>query len=111
MAYTLRMVFIELPLFQRQISFTDETLRSVQRVILENPLAGDVIPGGHGLRKLRVAFEGRGKRGSARVIYYWWSKQDRCYLVFAYAKNVQENLTVDQTRRLADLMREIIQHE
>ncbi len=104
------MIFIELPLFQRQVSFTDEALRTVQGDILENPLAGGVIPGGRGLRKLRVAFAGRGKRSSGRVIYYWWSNRDWCYLVFAYAKNVQEDLTPDQMRRLADTMQEVIDH-
>lgn len=65
------MVFVELPLFQKYITFTDEQLRAVQAVILDDPEAGDLIQGSGGLRKLRAALDGRGKRGGARVIYPW----------------------------------------
>jgi hypothetical protein len=85
-AYSWHVIFIELPLFSKYASFTDEELHLLQLELLENPLAGALIPGSHGLRKLRVALEGRGKRGGARVIYYWWQTQDQCYLVFAYRK-------------------------
>lgn len=64
------MIFIELPLFSKYAAFSDEELRALQLELLENPQAGALIPGSHGLRKLRVALEGRGKRGGARVIYY-----------------------------------------
>ena len=53
--------------------------------LLENPAAGDLIPGGRGLRKLRVPPRER-KTGGARVIYYHWVSRDQCYLVYAYAK-------------------------
>jgi hypothetical protein len=98
------MVFIELPLFQKYLKLTDEELAAVQDDILENPNRGDLIPGGHGLRKLRAAIGGRGKRGGARVIYYVWNEQDRCYLIFAYAKNVQGDLTPAQLKTLAGVM-------
>lgn len=87
------MVFVELPLFGKYLQFTDEELTAIQEAILEDPLHGDVIPGGRGLRKLRAAIAGRGKRGGARVIYYVWNERDCCYLIFAYAKNEQGDLT------------------
>jgi hypothetical protein len=90
------MVFVELPLFQKYLQFTDEELAAIQEEILEDPTRGDLIPGGRGLRKLRAVIAGRGKRGGARVIYYVWHEQDRCYLIFAYAKNVQGDLTPAQ---------------
>lgn len=77
------MVFVELPLFQRYLKFSDDELAAVQGDILEDPKRGDLIPGGHGLRKLRAAIAGRGTRGGARVIYYFWDERDQCYLVFA----------------------------
>ena len=100
------MVFVELPIFIRcaQVLFSDEEMRQMQLTLLERPAAGDVIPGGRGLRKLRVPLPGRGKRGGARVIYYHWAGQDQCYFVYAYAKNVAEDLTPNQLQRLADVM-------
>jgi hypothetical protein len=98
------MVFVELPLFQRYLRFTDDELAAIQYEILEEPRRGDLIPGGRGLRKLRAAVAGRGKRGGARVIYYVWDERDRCYLVFAYAKNVQGDLTAAQLKALAAVL-------
>jgi hypothetical protein len=107
------MVFVELPVFIRCAAslFNDEDLAKLQNLLLENPIAGDLIPGDKGLRKLRVAQPGRGKRGGARVIYYHWVSQDQCYLVYAYAKNVSQDLTKDQLYRLADLMDKVVTHE
>ena len=73
-------------------------------MLLEKPNAGDLIPGGRGLRKLRVPLPGRGKRGGARVIYYHWVSKEQCYLIYAYAKNVAANLTQEQLHRLADVI-------
>jgi len=100
------MVFVELPIFIRCASglFSDEDLAELQGMLLENPSAGDLIPGGRGLRKLRVPLPGRGKRGGARVIYYHWVSKEQCYLVYAYAKNVAANLTKEQLHRLADVI-------
>lgn len=108
------MVFVELPIFLRCAGslFADEDLQELQLVLLKNPTAGDLIPAGRGLRKLRVPLPGRGKRGGARVIYYHWTSQERCYLVYAYAKNVASDLTKEQLRRLAEVIdTELGQHE
>ena len=102
------MFFVELPLFTKHAPFTDDELAALQQTILANPLAGDLIPGARGLRKMRAAFGGRGKRGGARVIYYLWSARDCCYLVFAYAKNEQADLTAAQMKVLGALMREVM---
>ena len=106
------MVFIELPIFLRCAGelFTDDDLRELQVTLLENPAAGDLIPSGRGLRKLRVPSPGRGKRGGARVIYYHWVSHERCYLVYAYAKNVASDLTKVQLQRLADLIDTELNH-
>jgi hypothetical protein len=102
------MIFVELPLFTKHAPFTDDELAALQQTLLDNPLAGDLIPGAHGLRKMRAAFGGRGKRGGARVIYYLWSARDCCYLLFAYAKNEQADLTAAQMKVLAVLMQEVM---
>ena len=107
------MVFVELPLFIRCAAslFTDEDLAELQLTLLENPAAGDLIKEGRGLRKLRVPLPGRGKSGGARVVYYHWVSEQQCYLIYAYAKNVAENLMKAQLKALADVMQEVLRNE
>ncbi len=101
------MVFIELPIFIRAAAalLDDDALRLLQAELMTDPEAGDLIPGGGGLRKVRVPQPGRGKRGGARVIYYWRTRAGWVYLVYAYAKNVQRDLTPDQLARLVAVMK------
>lgn len=103
------MIFVELTPFIgfRTKHWSDEDLRSLQNFLLSTPDAGDVIPGGSGLRKLRWTAQGRGKRGGARVIYYRLVPEERIYLVYAYVKSVQSNLTREQVKVLAQLMKDI----
>ena len=72
--------------------------------LLLNPEAGAVIPGARGLRKLRRPLAGRGKSGGARVIYYYIGNEAVIYLVFAYAKNRQTDLTKRQIAILAEFV-------
>lgn len=99
-----------LPVFTRAAAnlFGDEELQTIQETLLLNPESGDVIPGGGGLRKIHMELPDRGKRGGARVIYYWWKRDERCYLIYAYAKNEQSDLTRDQLRLPARIMKEEI---
>jgi hypothetical protein len=60
---------------------------------MANPTAGAVVKGTGGVRKLRIALKGHGKRGGARLIYYYREAKGRVYLVVAYAKGRKENLT------------------
>jgi mRNA-degrading endonuclease RelE of RelBE toxin-antitoxin system len=103
------MVFVELTPFIafRTEQWSDEDLRSLQNFLLATPDAGDVIRGGSGLRKLRWSAKGRGKRGGARVIYYWHVPKERIYLICAYAKSTQADLTREQLKALAQLMKDI----
>ena len=57
-----------------------------------NPLAGDVIPGVDGLRKVRWGRAGMGKRGGARVIYFNRLPSGEVVLVAIYAKAKFDNL-------------------
>lgn len=67
------MVFIETPTFTKTVTglLTDEEYRLLQNELTLNPEAGDLIPGGGGIRKIRFAIQGKGKRGGGRLIYYW----------------------------------------
>src|ERR1051326_4335175 len=58
-----------------------------------NPEAGDIIPGTGGLRKLRWGLEGTGKRGGARVVYYYHNEHLPLFLLSAYAKSRKANLS------------------
>ena len=103
------MVFVELSPFVsfRREYWTDEDLRALQSFLLVSPDAGDLMPGGAGLRKLRWKAPGRGKRGGARVIYYWQMSRHHIYLLHGYVKSEREDLTPRQIKVLADLMRSV----
>jgi mRNA-degrading endonuclease RelE of RelBE toxin-antitoxin system len=103
------MIFVELTPFIafRTEQWSDEDLRGLQNFLLATPDTGDVIPGGAGLRKLRWTVKGRGKRGGARVIYYWYVPKDHIYLIFAYVKTKQSDLTQKQIKTLAQLLKDI----
>src|SRR4051795_9523252 len=58
-----------------------------------NPEAGEIMPETGGVRKLRWAREGMGKRGGARVIYYYHSARVPVFLLTAYSKNRKANLS------------------
>lgn len=58
-----------------------------------NPAAGDLIPGTGGVRKLRWALEGRGKRGGARVVYFHHDAGMPLFALTAYAKTDRADLS------------------
>jgi len=102
------MTFIETPIFTRSIRrlLSAEQYRSLQLALLLRPEQGDVMIGGGGLRKLRWSLRGKGKRGGIRVIYYWDTKQEIFYMLLAYSKSQQEDLTAEQIKILKRLVRE-----
>lgn len=69
-----------------------------------NPEAGDVIPDTGGVRKIRWALAGRGKRGGARVIYYHHSERLPVFLLAAYAKNEKPNLSTAERNAMKRLV-------
>jgi hypothetical protein len=85
----------ETPLFIRQAyAVWDETEREAfVNFIARNPTAGDVIPETGGVRKVRWAIAGTGKRGGARVIYFYYDTDRPLYLLMVYAKAQQEDLS------------------
>ena len=98
------MVFYETSIFTDQVThlLDDVSYRKLQNQLVRAPESGDLVPRSGGLRKIRWQAAGRGKRGGLRVIYYLQSR-DRIYLLFAYPKNAQDNLTPLQTQRLRQL--------
>lgn len=72
------------------------------------PETGAVIPGTNGLRKLRWALTGKGKRGGGRVIYYYHRPELEVLLLTAYAKNDQKDLSAQDKKLLAGIIAGII---
>ena len=100
--------FIETPTFTRLIGkvMDDGEYAKLQLALVLRPDWGKVIPGSGGLRKLRWAGSGRGKRGGLRVIYYWQTADDQIWLLLAYAKSVREDLSRDEIKQLKRLAEE-----
>ena len=84
----------------------DEEYRALQLALLFRPEQGVLIPGSGGLRKIRWVQKGKGKRGGCRIIYYWDKKQETFYMLLAYAKSKQEDLTPTQMKVLTKLVKE-----
>ncbi len=106
------MEFIETAVFTKLITeiLSDEDYRLLHNDLAKNPLAGDVISGGGGIRKLRFALPGTGKRGGARLIYYWQASKHKTYMLLAYAKARKENLEPEQVAILKALVKELERH-
>jgi hypothetical protein len=72
--------------------------------LANDPLAGALVPGLGGIRKLRFAPSGRGKSGALRVIYYYASVSRPILALLIYAKNEQDNITPAQRDALLALL-------
>ena len=103
------MEFEELPAFTRELLklLSDEEYAELQFVLAARPGMGPVIPQSGGLRKLRWAAKGHGKRGGVRVIYYWWISEHLISLLAIYPKNRKDDLTAKELK----LLRQVIESE
>jgi hypothetical protein len=81
--------------------FSTEEQAEIIDFVARNPDAGDEIPGTGGVRKIRFGFHGRGKRGGARVIYYWHNDDVPIFMIAAYAKNQKTDLRPDELKAVA----------
>lgn len=77
----------------------------LQLTLVLRPEQGDLFRGSGGLRKLRWAVPGHGKRGGAQIIYYWDKQSETFYLLLAYAKQEKTDLTPAQVKILGKLVR------
>ena len=102
MAYSSLVVFIETAVFTRRVleHLNDGEYADLQLFLAERPDAGKIIKHSGGIRKLRWAGSGRGKRGGLRVIYYWWVAKARISMLMVYPKNERDDLTADQLKQL-----------
>lgn len=98
------LTIIETPIFQRMVVsvWSPSELEGFVVYLSENPVAGDVILGAGGLRKVRYKREGMGKSGGARVIYYTRLAQGEVVLVAIYAKAKFDNMPVEVLKSWKD---------
>jgi len=68
--------------------------------LAQHSLAGDVISGAEGARKVRWSAQSKGKRGCVRVIYFNLSAEGVVYLVAIYQKSEQENMASSDIKRI-----------
>ena len=98
----MKLTFIELPLFTSLVTQItgDYFLNQLQNDLLKDPEKGDIIPRLQGLRKVRMALQGRSRSGGARVIYLYLPQHYTVIFFYIYTKSKSENLSPDQQRRL-----------
>ena len=91
----------------KSMGLTDDALKALQEELLLNPAKGDLMQGTGGLRKLRIAFEGKGKSGSGRVCYVDFVVFEKIYLITAYPKNEKENLSKAERNAIAKMIAQL----
>ncbi len=99
--------------FRETIAFTrrllklldDDEYATLQEELTEYPEQGKIIKGSGGIRKMRWSLEGRGKRGGARVIYYFASSDEEIFMLDIYAKNEKTDLLPDEIKELREIVR------
>ena len=100
--------FIEVPIFSKrwkEIGLRDDELRSLQIMLLKDPESGPVMEGTGGIRKVRFPVENKGKSGSVRVCYTDFAEYEVIYLLTAFEKKDQDNLTKEEKNVLKKLVK------
>jgi len=107
------MVFSESSSFTKKIYdvITDDEYSQLQWALVNNPESGSVIPSSGGIRKVRWAVEGKGKRGGARVIYYWITEDNEILFLDIYRKTEKDDLTKREIDFFKQLVEEYLRHE
>lgn len=86
--------FVETRLFSRLVRdyLSDNDYGKLQSELINNPEAGSVVRGSGGVRKLRWAACGRGKRGGFRVIYFVRRPRGIIWMLTIYPKGVTDSI-------------------
>jgi hypothetical protein len=109
MAYVrLSLTFIESSIFERlrPAYLDDDEYSELQQILMQNPEAGEVVSGSGGIRKMRWAPPGIGKRGGLRVIYYVRYRPDEIWMLTLYAKSKRENVPAHVLKQLLEVFRD-----
>lgn len=87
-----------------KLGLTDDDLRRLEYAIMKNPKVGPVIPGTGKLRKMRFAYENRGKSGSTRVCYVDFLVFETVYLMTVYGKSEKDNLSKEECNNIKEFI-------
>jgi hypothetical protein len=90
-----------------KLKVTVAELEALETEIATNPQAGDVIQGLKGVRKIRFATGGKGKRGGGRCVYLVLAIEDTIYLLLAYGKSKQTDLSAKQRKDILEFIEEL----
>lgn len=85
----------------------EEDYEELKKALVEDPLAGDLIPGTNGIRKARLKSVSKGKSGGFRICYYYYMPDEEIFLILIYPKNKQENITNDEKKILKELIAQV----
>jgi len=98
------MIFIETSTFSKLIDsyLSHDEYLGLQKFLLKYPDAGQIVPGSGGVRKVRWAVAGKGKRGGIRVIYYWKQREDEIWLLTVYGKSDQSTIPAHILKKIAE---------
>jgi mRNA-degrading endonuclease RelE of RelBE toxin-antitoxin system len=98
------MIFIETTVFTKLLPkyLTDDEYRALQWYLLVDPDTGDLVRGSGGIRKVRWAPEGKGKRGGIRVMYYWKKSDKEIWLLTLYSKSEKATIPGHILKKIAE---------
>ncbi len=99
--------FIESSAFERiyPVYLDDDEYAELQQFLMQNPETGQVVPGSGGVRKLRWARPGMGKRGGLRVIYFVRYEPNEFWMLTLYAKAKRDDVPPHILKQLLEAFR------
>jgi hypothetical protein len=100
--------FIESSIFERilPVYLDDDEYSELQQFLMQNPDAGELVPGSGGVRKVRWARPGMGKRGGLRIIYFVRYQPNEFWMLTLYAKAKREDVPAHILKQLLEAFRD-----
>lgn len=106
----MKRIFVETSGYSKALdSLKDKELFKsfVEKTLIENPKAGDVVKETGGLRKLRVPLAGKGKSGAYRVVYFDHTADGKIFLIALYPKSAQADISPEGKKTIKKLIETI----
>ena len=100
--------FIESSIFERilPVYLDEDEYSQFQQFLMQNPEAGELVPGSGGVRKVRWARPGMGKRGGLRIIYFVRYQPNEFWMLTLYAKAKREDVPAHILKQLLEAFRD-----